>query len=258
MERIIPILTFDGSGLVKTLQYNHKTYIGCPINAVRIFSQLLVDELILIDISQESQNEGPNFLILEEILNEASVPISYGGGVRDIKQAEQLIRLGIEKLVTVTAASENPSFVRDLVSNLGSSSVVVGIDLKSRPIGDHKIMIRAGKQEVKIEPQRYIENLVELKVGEILLNSIDKDGTLSGYDYALLDYLPSNIEIPIILNGGCSSMGDIEKTLMKHRVAAAASSFFLFRKNRDAIMINYPEYSTLVKTGLAKDWSNDD
>lgn len=246
--RIIPCLLLRGRGLYKTVKFKEPKYVGDPVNAVKIFNQKEVDELILLDITATSEKRGPDFELISDIASECFMPLSYGGGVTTIEQMRMLYRLGVEKISLSSAAFHNRRLIQEACDVFGSSSVIVTIDTKKTLLGKYETWINAGTINTKENPIKYAEELAKLGVGEILVNSIDRDGTMSGYDVAFLEKLTRIVDTPVIACGGAGSLEHIRDVVTNaHVPAVAAGSMFVFHGKHRAVLINYPSQAELEK-----------
>lgn len=244
--RVIPSLLLRGRGLYKTVRFKDPKYVGDPVNAVKIFNEKEVDELIVLDISATTEKKEPNFTLIEEIASECFMPLSYGGGVTTVDQMRRLYRLGVEKIALNTAAFTDRHLVEAGCKTFGSSSVIASIDTKSALFGKREVWINGGRVNTKEDPVRYAEQLARLGVGEILVNSIDRDGTMSGYDIDLLRTLSAAVDVPIIACGGAGSLEHMQEAVAKAGVpAVAAGSMFVFHGRHRAVLINYPARAEL-------------
>ena len=242
LPRLIPVLSLDRRQLVKTLQFADPKYIGDPINAVRIFNEKEVDELILLDITASTQNRSPDISFISQIGSEAFMPFAYGGGITSIQQIKAILRAGAEKVSINTSAIHNPSLVKEAVDMFGSQSIIGAIDIKrhsSQP--QYHVYLQSGKQDTHKDPIDHAKFLVDLGVGEIFLNSIDHDGKMDGYHLELIQTIASSIPIPLIACGGAGDLEDFGKVVKAGASAAAAGSYFEFCGSRDAILITYPD-----------------
>lgn len=239
--RMIPCLLLKGEGLVKTIQFKNPNYIGDPINAIRLFNEKEVDELIFLDIEASKKNAGPNMKLLARIADQCFMPLCYGGGVTTIQQMKEVFALGFEKISINLAAHLNPQFVVDAVNHFGSSSIVGTMDVETLRNGKKTVKILNGKKDMKIDPVSYAQKLEELGVGEILVNDITNDGMMNGYDYELLERISSNVNVPIIACGGAGCIDDCKKVVECGASAAAAGSLFVYWGRLNAVLINYPD-----------------
>jgi cyclase len=244
--RVIPCLLLKHGGLVKTVRFKSPRYIGDPINAVRIFNEKEVDELVFLDTTATLENREPDYELLSEIAKECFMPFSYGGGIRGIDTIHRLLRIGVEKVVLNSIAAEQPSVVRDAAKRFGSSTIIGAFDLKKGFWGGYRRCIRGGRSCVKVSPIEYAQELEALGVGEIFVNSIDRDGLMSGYDLETLGQISSRVGVPVIACGGAGGLEDIAKLLRTTKVsAAAAGSMFVYQGDLKGILINYPSRADL-------------
>jgi len=246
-SRIIPCLLVQNKGLVKTTQFKDPKYVGDPINAVKIFNEKEVDELIVLDIDATAEGRGPDFNLIRNLAVECRMPFCYGGGVTTVEQAKKIISLGAEKVAISTAAIKNRSLLKEIGKAVGIQSVVVVIDVKKKGIlsgGGYEVYINNAKEKVSIKIKDLINELNEIGVGEIVINSIDKDGTMQGYDIGLVELVRNITEVPITVLGGASSYDDIKNLISKFKIiGAAAGSLFVFKGKFRAVLISYPNKS---------------
>lgn len=244
--RVIPILLLKNSGLVKTIKFKDPKYVGDPRNAVKIFNDKEVDELSLLDITASNENRPPNFKIISEIASECFMPLSYGGGITSLEQIRQLFNIGVEKIVLNTYALVNPLFIRQAADQYGSQSIVISLDIRKNFWGKYELYSNSGEKHAKPDPQAFAVQAQELGAGEILVNSIDRDGTMSGYDTELLKKISSIVDIPVIACGGAGKITDFAEAVFNGGASAvAAGSMFVFHGKHRAVLINYPSPSDL-------------
>jgi imidazole glycerol-phosphate synthase subunit HisF len=244
--RVIPVLLLRGSGLVKGAKFKDHKYVGDPINAVKIFNDKEVDELVFLDIDATENKTGPNYELLEDIASEAFVPFAYGGGVNSLDQAARLFKLGVEKVIINTAAFENPTLIQELAQQFGSQSIVVCIDVKKNLWGKQEVYVHNGKVKTKQNPIEYALKMQALGAGELIVSSIDKDGTRSGYDMSLLQSITDKVNLPVVALGGASSLDDLKLAVSEAHVSAvAAGDMFVFSGKHKAVLITYPPYHKL-------------
>ena len=253
--RIIPCLLIKDKGLVKTINFKNPKYVGDPINAVRIFNEKEVDELIVLDIDATLENRAPDFKIIENLAAECRMPLCYGGGVKTVEQAKIILGLGVEKIAISSAAIENPSLVNEASQCIGNQSVVVVLDVKKSSIlGKYEIWTHNGRKNTKKNPIEFATKLEKLGVGEIVINSIDNDGVMKGYDVVLVDKIRESVRVPITLLGGAGSLDHLGQLIKKYRVLGlAAGSLFVFKGVYRAVLINYPnreEKDKLIQKSL--------
>ncbi|GAA0612385.1 MAG: imidazole glycerol phosphate synthase subunit HisF [Thalassospira sp.] len=243
---MIPCLLIADGGLVKTTGYKRPSYVGDPINAVRIFNSKEVDELMVLDISASKQGRAPDFNAIGEIVSEAFMPVAYGGGITTERQAGELLALGVEKVVLNSILADDPGLVSILAKRFGSQSVVVSIDVKKQGITrQYHAMTHGGTRKTGQKPKDFAQEMVMRGAGEILLNAIDQDGTLSGYDLQLINEVASCVDIPIVACGGARDIADFEKATKAGASAVAAGSFFIYHGPHRAVLISYPNRSEL-------------
>jgi cyclase len=242
--RIIPCLLVHNKGLVKTVNFKEPKYVGDPINAVKIFNEKEVDELIVLDIDATVENRTPNFDLIKNLASECRMPFCYGGGITSVEQAKKIIELGAEKVAISSSAINNPSLIKNIGLEVGVQSVVVVIDVRRKGIlfgGGYDIYIKNGKEKVKIKLKDFIEQLNEIGVGEIVINSIDNDGIMKGYDVPLISMLREWTNFPITALGGAGSSNDLKELIKKFKIiGASAGSLFVFKGKYKAVLINYP------------------
>ena len=239
--RIIPSLLLHENGLVKTVNFKTPKYVGDPINAVKIFNEKQVDELVFFDIDATVLNREPDYSLIEKLANQSRMPLCYGGGVKTVEQAQKIFSLGIEKIALSSAVIQNPSIVTQIAERVGSQSVIVVLDVKKKLFGGYEVYTHNGKKATGINPIKFAQELESLGAGELVINSIDQDGIMKGYDLNLIDKVVENITIPVTVLGGAGSLKDIETVIEKNGVIGlAAGSLFVFRGPYKAVLINYP------------------
>lgn len=248
LKRIIPCLLYDGSGLVKTVRFKNPSYVGDPINAIKIYNDKEVDELILIDINASKQKRRPNFDKIADMAGEAFMPFAYGGGVKTYEDFARLFKLGIEKVVVNSLIQENPEVIRKVIADYGSQAVVACIDYKKPMFGAKAPSSYLG-HKIKFSIKNYAQYLEkEIGVGEIMLQSMDKDGTWEGYDYEITEEVVNAIDIPVIAAGGCGSINDLKEVLYKTNAQAAAiGSMAVYSKKGMGVLINFPERTKVIE-----------
>ena len=240
-RRIIPTLLLRGSGLYKGRKFSNYRYIGDPINTVRIFNDKQVDELILLDIDASHKKEFPNYSLLEEISSECFAPLTYGGGINSIDQAKKIISIGFEKIVVNTNSWVNPFFVNLLVDTFGSSSIIGSIDYKQDWFGKKKLYVKSARKKIRTNIMEKVKQFENQGVGEIIINCIDRDGEMNGYDIPLLKEIANIVSVPVIGLGGAGSYKHIQELFCSTNVsAAAAGSLFCFQGKHRAVLITYP------------------
>ena len=244
-HRVIPALLLRNGGLVKTTQFKDPKYVGDPINAIRIFNDKEVDELMVMDITATKGRREPDYALIEQFAGECFMPLAYGGGIRNVAQARQLFSLGVEKICLQTAAFENPSLIRELANQFGSQSVMVSVDVKKSWSGKPKLYHSATGKLMGAEWVNKCKELVSAGAGEVLLNAVDKDGTLLGPDLSFIKEASSAIDVPLIALGGVSNLADIKACVNAGASAVAAGAFFVYHGPHRAVLITYPKYHEL-------------
>jgi cyclase len=244
--RVIPCLLLSGERLVKTVRFKQPTYVGDPINAVKIFNDREVDELAILDITATRERRDPPFEHLRAIAGECFIPLSYGGGIRTIEQARTLFGVGVEKVLINSAAADDPSLLAAIAAEYGSQAVIAGIDVKKDWLGRVRVFSRAGTHNTGRTPTEYAKAMADNGAGEILLNSIDRDGTMSGYDLELIRELSAAVPVPLVACGGAGSVADLAEAIAAGASAVAAGSLFVFSGPRRAVLINYPSAAELA------------
>ena len=246
--RVVPVLLLRKGRLVKTLKFRKETYLGDPINAIRIFNEKCVDEIVLLDIGATPSGSPPDLGLVREIVSEAFVPLSYGGGVTSLEQMKELYRAGVEKIAVNSRALEDDGFVGRAVTRFGSSSVVVSIDVGRDGFGRRCTLSRGGRRRHPVDPITHAKRVAEEGAGEILLNSVDRDGTMTGYDLDLVREVTGAVEIPVIACGGAGSVEDLGRVVGEAGAsAAAAGSLFVFYGRHRAVLITFPDERTLAR-----------
>ncbi|MFO0012775.1 MAG: AglZ/HisF2 family acetamidino modification protein [Planctomycetota bacterium] len=245
--RVIPTLLLDSNqGLVKTIRFGKRTYIGDPINAVKIFNDRGVDELILLDIDATNDGREPNYPLIEDIVSEAFMPVAYGGGIQDRNQMARLLRSGLEKVIVSSSAITKPELIRHASDRFGAQSVVVCLDVKKTLLFGNQIFIKSGKQRVAMSPCAAATQAESLGAGEILVYSMDRDGTFQGFDIDLVRSVASSVKLPVIACGGARNLEDIVKVVCDGKASAvAAGSMFVYQGAARGVLISYPSESEM-------------
>jgi cyclase len=232
-SRITPCLLVHKKGLVKTVAFENPKYVGDPINAVKIFNEKEVDELFVIDIDATVEDRGPDFNLIKNLAVECRMPFCYGGGITSVEQARKIISLGVEKIAISSAAIDNPELLKEIRDAIGSQSVVVVLDVKKKGIfGNYEIYTHNGKKSSKYKLKDYLTILNEIGIGEIVVNSIDEDGKMKGYDFKLFDFVRDLTNMPMTILGGAGSLDDISNAIGRYKtIGVAAGSLFVFKEN---------------------------
>jgi len=248
--RIIPCLLVHNKGLVKTVNFGQPKYVGDPVNAVRIFNEKEVDELIVLDIDATAQNREPDYAMIRNLAAECRMPLAYGGGVKTLEQVVKIIKLGVEKVAISSLAIEKPEVIADMARYVGSQSIVAVLDVKRDARRGYEVWTRNGKKNTKRDPVSVARELEQLGVGEITINSIDRDGMMKGYDLELARLVRDAVTVPMTVLGGAGKLADLEALIRELGiVGAAAGSLFVFKGVYKAVLINYP--SRAEKAALA-------
>lgn len=244
--RIIPVLLLAGSGAVKTERFREPRYVGDPINALRVFNEKEVDEIVILDIEATPEERGPDVDRARELAGECFMPLGYGGGIRSVVDAERLFAVGVEKVVLGTVALENPGIVREISSRVGAQSVVVCLDVRRNWLGRRHICVRSAQRDAGEDPVEFARKMEELGAGELIVQSVDRDGTRNGYDLDLIRSVTHSVRIPVVACGGAGSLTDFRAALEAGASAAAAGSQFVFYGRHRAVLITYPTANELA------------
>lgn len=247
--RIIPTLLLRNESLVKTVRFQKFTYVGDPCNTVRIFNELEVDELLFLDITATLEKRSPNLQVLADIASECFMPLGYGGGIKSVDDAKAVFDIGFEKITVNTHAMENPNFISQLASKYGSQAVMASMDVKKDFWGHYQVRTQSRQQTSKQNPVEWAQELESLGAGEILLTSIDREGTWEGFDLGLVKSVTEAVNIPVIAHGGAGTMNHIDDVVQKAGATAVAlGSMVVFQKKDMGILINFPNREQLTKT----------
>lgn len=246
--RVIPCLQLIDQSLVKTVKFGKHGYIGDPINTVRIFNELEVDELCFLDIRATIQKRPVNFKILQEISNECFMPLSYGGGIRDFETAKKILSIGFEKVVINTYAIEKPEFITQLAEHFGNQSVIGSIDVNKNVWGNYHVYSHDGTKKTKLDPIEWAVELENIGAGELLITSMDRDGTWKGYDIDLIKMITDEVNVPVIANGGAGCIVDIGEVVKEGRASAVAlGSMVVYQQKNMGVLVNFPDKKELIK-----------
>jgi imidazole glycerol-phosphate synthase subunit HisF len=246
--RVIPCLQLIDESLVKTVRFGKYGYIGDPVNTVRIFNELEVDELAFVDIRATKENRSPNFEVLHHIADECFMPLSYGGGIRDFETARKVFECGFEKIILNTSTAERPELVTELARVYGSQAVVAAVDVKKNLWGKYEVYTRSGTVNLKRIPVEWIKEMEALGAGEILITSIDKEGTWKGFDLDLIKQVTAATSLPVIAHGGAGSVSDIGKAVKDGKASAVAlGSMVVYQAQGLGVLVNFPDKSELEK-----------
>ena len=245
-SRITPCLLVHKKGLVKTVEFDNPKYVGDPINAVKIFNEKEVDELFVIDIDATVEGRGPDFNLIKNLAFECRMPFCYGGGITTVDQAKKIISLGVEKVAISSAALSNTQLLKDIGNAIGKQSLVVVLDVKKKGLfGNYELYTHNGKKSSKYKLKEYLAILNEIGIGEIVVNSIDEDGKMKGYDFKLYDIVRDFTSMPMTILGGAGSLDDIRVAIERYKtIGVSAGSLFVFKGKYKAVLINYPDRAT--------------
>lgn len=241
-SRIIPCLLVHNKGLVKTTEFRDPKYVGDPINAVKIFNEKEADELMVFDIDASVEGRGPDFEMIHNLAIECRMPFCYGGGITSVGEAKKIIGLGAEKIAISSAAIKNPFLIKDIAKAVGKQSVVVVLDVKKKGLfGETEIFTHNGKERTGIMLKDFLKTINEIGIGELVINSIEDDGKMTGYNFKLFDIAREIVDVPMTILGGAGSLEDIQTAIKRYRtIGAAAGSLFVFKGKYRAVLINYP------------------
>jgi len=246
--RVIPCLLLKNQGLVKTRKFKDPKYLGDPINIVRIFNDKEVDEIVFLDITATIEGKEPPYALLEDIVSEAFMPFGYGGGIRRLDQIKRILGLGVEKVVINTHAVDDPAFISEAAQMVGAQSIVASIDVKKTFWGKHEVYIKSGRKSTGLNPVGFAALMEKMGAGELIINSIDCDGTMKGYDLDLIKSITSAVSIPVVTSGGAGDVKDLADAVIHGGASAAgAGSLFVFHGPHRAVLISYPSNEELKK-----------
>jgi imidazole glycerol-phosphate synthase subunit HisF len=247
IKRLIPCLLLRNRGLIKTVRFKESTYIGDPINTVKIFNEKEVDEIFFLDIDATKEGKEPPYDLIQNIAGECFMPFAYGGGINSLQQIEKIIASGAEKIIINTNAYVKRGFVSEAVRHFGSSTIAVSVDVKKEFLKGNIVYIKGGTKSTGKNPVDYVKMIEDEGAGEILINSIDRDGMMEGYDIDLIKSVSEAVKLPVIACGGAGKMSDFGDAVKKGGASAtAAGSFFVFHGKRRAVLITYPSYSEIT------------
>jgi imidazole glycerol-phosphate synthase subunit HisF len=232
-------------GFYKTIQFGSPRYLGDPVNIVKLFNDKEAYELAILDISATPEGKGPDFNYLAEIAGECFMPIGYGGGLRTIHDIHKLLSMGFEKVIINTEAVRNPDLVQKSSKEFGSQSIVVSIDVRKGMSGGYEVYINGGRERTGLDPVEHAKNMEKLGAGEILLTSIERDGTMNGYDLELINKVSCSVSIPLLASGGAGKVEHFGEAIKSGASAVVAGSLFVYYGKHRAVLINFPEVDKL-------------
>lgn len=245
LRRVIPCLLLADGGLVKTRRFGERKYVGDPLNAIRIFNEKEVDELVVLDIDRTRDGQAPDFALIEQFAAECFMPLCYGGGIRSIGDAERLFALGIEKVSLQSAALDNPALMSQIAARYGSQSLVVSVDVKRDFFGRYRLYHAARGRKLDRDVREFARAAVGAGAGELLLNAVDRDGMQQGFDLDLIASVSQAVDVPVVAVGGAGTLPDLRKAVDAGASAVAAGSLFVFHGPHRAVLISYPGYEVL-------------
>lgn len=243
--RVIPVLLLDRGRLVKTVKFAKPTYIGDAINAVKIFNEKEVDEIVVLDISASRENRSPDFQLISHIAGEAFMPMGYGGGVRSMEDVQRVLLAGYEKIVFNTSAYFDKGLIKKGASRCGSQSIVVSIDYKRDFLGRQRVYINGGLKKTEKSPVEFAKEMEAAGAGELILQCMERDGMYSGYDLSMIKEVSAAVQIPVVACGGAAAISSFAEAIRAGASAVAAGSLFVYRSSTRGILINYPSQNTL-------------
>ena len=244
--RLIPALLLQNESLVKTVRFKKPGYIGDPINTVRIFNELEVDELIFLDITATNEKRSPNFKLLADIANECFMPLSYGGGIISLEQAKKIFSIGFEKIVLNTASHVSVGLISQIAEVFGNQAVIASIDVKKNIWGKYEVWSHSGRRNTEKNPIEWAHEVEKLGAGEIMLTSIDKEGTWTGFDVNLIFKVTETVSIPVIAHGGAGTIEHIVEAVKKGNSSAVAlGSMVVYQQKGLGVLVNFPERNRL-------------
>ena len=244
--RIIPCLLLHDGGLVKTEKFKNPKYVGDPMNAVRIYNEKEVDELIFLDIDASKHGRGPDLNIIRDLATECFMPFAYGGGITALNEIHQILNIGVEKVIINQAALSNPGLVKEASKHFGSSTIIVAIDVKKDLWGTYKVYNHVKQKLEKVPPEEYAQWVSDAGAGELFINNVDRDGTYAGFDVQILQRINEIVSVPVVACGGASSLQDFNEVVSKTNISGvAAGSLFVYQGPHRAVLISYPSAEQL-------------
>jgi cyclase len=247
-NRVMPCLLMIDSGLYKTVQFKKPGYVGDPINAIKIFNDKEVDELVFLDITATEKKKEPNFKLIEDIASECFMPLAYGGGISTLDQAKRIYEIGVEKIALNNAAIHNPKLIEDIANIYGSQAVIVSIDYKKNVWGKVLVHGQRGKKSIGKTPEVFAKEMEQAGAGELLITSIDREGTWQGLDVEVLKNITDKVDIPVIANGGAGNLQHVEAVVKQGGASAVTlGSMSVYQKQGLGVLINFPKRSDILK-----------
>jgi len=250
--RVIPCLLLRDASLVKTVKFDKAAYIGDPLNTCRIFNELEVDEMMILDISASREGREPNFKILSSLVSECFMPLSYGGGITTVGQAERLFLTGFEKIVVNSVLSSRPDLISEIASTFGTQSVIASIDVRKSLFKGYEVVAYSGTRKQKTKLIEWAKRLEQLGAGEILLTSVDREGTWNGYDESLIQQVAEAVSIPVVAHGGAGDVEHIGRAVKAGASAVALGSMVVYQKKGMGVLVNFPDKRELERAIAAR------
>lgn len=245
-NRIIPVLLLSGEGLVKTIRFSKRIYVGDPLNAIKIFNEKEVDELVILDIEASTKKQKPNISYIKKLASECFMPLCYGGGITNIEEIEQIFFAGVEKISINTALADNPDLISRASEKYGSQSILGSIDIDKNIFGKYQVFVQSGKKKLKESPVEWAKKLESAGAGEIFMNSIHKDGTMEGFDIDLIKEISGSVKIPVIASGGAGNLDHCKAAIEQGKASAVGvGSMVVFKDSNRAVLISYPNQEEL-------------
>jgi cyclase len=244
--RVIPCLLLKNLGLIKTFKFKNEIYIGDPINAIRIFNDKEVDELVFLDISASKENRKPNISFIRNLASECFMPFAYGGGITTLDEIAELNSIGVEKVIINSSAFIDETFIPKAIDRFGSSSIVLSLDFKKDIFGNYSAYILSGSKKINLTFMELLNRVNQWQVGEVIVNCIERDGVMNGYDEVLIKKITNELDMPLVALGGAGSLEHMKSAVINAGASAvAAGSFFVFYGPHKAVLINYPNIEQL-------------
>ncbi len=245
-NRVIPCLLIQDNKLVKTVKFKNPKYIGDPVNAIKIYNEKEVDELIVVDISKKRYENGPNFNLIKQMADECFMPVCYGGGISNIDQIQKILKIGIEKIALNTAIMLDTQLISQAANKFGSQCIVVALDIKKNWLGKYKVTFNSGDQMINTDIVDFAKTAENAGAGEILINNIDRDGTWEGFDIEMIRKITSNVSIPVIAAGGAGNLSHIKDAITIGKASAVAiGSMAVYQSKGMGVLINFPKTKVL-------------
>ncbi len=245
--RVIPVLQIENRKLVKTTGFESPSYVGDPLNALRILNDKQVDEVAVVDIGVTRNKKSPDLDFICQLAGECFMPMAYGGGISSVEQASDIFQAGIEKIIIGTSFYKTPALVEDISRKFGSQSVMISVDVRQNWLGKQKVFVNSGLTATGYNPVAYAVMAQVAGAGELLLQSIDREGSFEGYDLALIEKVSKSVHIPVVPLGGANSISDFLKAIQAGASGLAAGNFFVYKGPHRAVLISYPDQQTLVE-----------